>query len=104
MAVELQRLIEKVAHMDVTLIAGEDGMHNLVSWVHMVETTEASDFLQGGEIAFVTGLGISNRITLLSLAECIYKKNACLIVFRLAAWDFLYHPLHKQQVRFHHFL
>ncbi|MCI7106662.1 MAG: PucR family transcriptional regulator ligand-binding domain-containing protein [Agathobacter sp.] len=76
MAVELQRLIEKVAHMDVTLIAGEDGMHNLVSWVHMVETTEASDFLQGGEIAFVTGLGISNRITLLSLAECIYKKNA----------------------------
>lgn len=44
MAVELQRLMEKVSHMDVNLIAGKGGIHNLVTWVHMVETTEASDF------------------------------------------------------------
>ena len=37
MAIELQRLMEKVAHMDVTLVAGEGGLHNHVSWVHMVE-------------------------------------------------------------------
>lgn len=76
MAIELQRLIEKVAHMDVTLIAGEGGLHNLVSWVHMVETMEASDFLQGGEIAFTTGLGLSNRVSLLTLTEFIYQKKA----------------------------
>ena len=46
MAVQLQRLIQKVSHIDVTLIAGKDGMNRLVSWVHMVETMEASDFLQ----------------------------------------------------------
>ena len=46
MAVELQRLMEKVSHMDVNLIAGKGGIHNLVTWVHMVETTEASDFLR----------------------------------------------------------
>ena len=51
MAIELQRLMEKVAHMDVTLVAGEGGIHHLVSWVHMIETMEASDFLEGGEIA-----------------------------------------------------
>lgn len=80
MAVELQRLIEKVEHMDVTLIAGEGGLHNLVSWVHMVETTEASDFLQGGEIAFTTGLGLSNRVSLLTLTEFIYQKKAAGII------------------------
>ena len=47
MAIELQRLMEKAAHMDVTLVAGKGGMHHLVSWVHMIETMEASDFLEG---------------------------------------------------------
>ncbi len=31
MAVELQRLMEKVSHMDVNLIAGKGGIHNLVT-------------------------------------------------------------------------
>lgn len=76
MAIELQRLMEKVAHMDVTLVAGEGGLHNHVSWVHMVETMEASDFLEGGEIAFSTGLGLSKGLSLLTLVQFIYKKNA----------------------------
>lgn len=76
MAVELYRLIEKVNHMDIELLAGEGGLHNLVSWVHMIETIEASEFLDGGEIAFTTGLGISNKVSLLSLIENVYQKKA----------------------------
>lgn len=33
MAIELQRLVEKAAHMDVTLLAGKNGIHNPVTWV-----------------------------------------------------------------------
>ena len=80
MAVELQRLMEKVAHMDVNLIAGEDGIHNLVTWVHMVETTEASDFLEGGEIAFTTGLGLENRTNLLDLIQLMYEKKVAGVI------------------------
>ena len=80
MAVELHRLIEKVAHMDISLLAGKAGMHNLVTWIHMVETMEASDFLEGGEIAFTTGLGLSNRVPLLTLVENIYEKKAAGII------------------------
>ena len=80
MAIELQRLMEKVAHMDVTLVAGEGGMHHLVSWVHMIETMEASDFLEGGEIAFTTGLGLSSRVPLQTLIEYIYHKKAAGII------------------------
>ena len=83
MAVELQRLIEKVAHMDVTLVAGKDGINHLVSWVHMVETMEASDFLQGGEIAFTTGLGLSSCVSMLTLTEYIYKKGAAGIIVNI---------------------
>lgn len=80
MAVQLQRLIQKVSHMDVTIIAGKDGMNRLVSWVHMVETMEASDFLQGGEIAFTTGLGLSNSVSMLTLTQYIYNKGAAGII------------------------
>ena len=83
MAVELHRLIEKVAHMDITLLAGEEGLHNPVSWVHMVETMEASDFLEGGEIAFTTGLGLNNRVSLHTLVENIYEKGAAGIIINL---------------------
>ena len=41
-----------------------------ITWsagVHMIETMEASDFLEGGEIAFTTGLGLSSRVPLLTL-------------------------------------
>lgn len=42
MAVELSRLLEKVKHMDITLAAGGGGIHNVVTWVHMVESLEVS--------------------------------------------------------------
>lgn len=75
MAVELHRLIEKVSNMDVNLIAGKGGLNNLVTWVHMVETAEASNFLDGGEIAFTTGLGLGNQIDLLDLIKLMQEKE-----------------------------
>ena len=75
MAIELQRLIKKVSRMDIALIAGENGIHNLVSWVHMVETAVASDFLDGGEIAFTTGIGLNGPDDLLELISLMYNKK-----------------------------
>ena len=80
MAVELSRLMEKAAHMDITLIAGENGLSNMVSWVHMIETAEASTFLEGGEIAFTTGIGLNNSLSILELVKYIWKNNASGIV------------------------
>lgn len=77
---ELQRLMEKVSHMDVSLIAGKGGIHNLVTWVHMVETAEASDFLEGGEIAFTTGLGLGTQTNLLDLIQLMYEKKVAGVI------------------------
>ncbi len=83
MAVELQRLMEKVSRMDITLIAGKNGIHNLVTWVHMVETVEASDFLDGGEVAFTTGLGLNSSDDLLKLITLMYEKNVSGVVVNI---------------------
>ena len=83
MAVELSKLMERVAHMDITLIAGEKGLNNLVSWVHMVETNVASTFLEGGEIAFTTGVGLNNGLTILDLVESIWENHAAGVVLNI---------------------
>ncbi|MEE3420876.1 MAG: PucR family transcriptional regulator ligand-binding domain-containing protein [Lachnospiraceae bacterium] len=83
MAVELKALIKKVSNMDLTLLAGENGLDNMVSWVHMIETAEASSFLEGGEIAFTTGIGLSGSLTLLDLVRHIYDHGAAGIVFNV---------------------
>ena len=80
LAVELNRLMKKVSHMDITMIAGENGLSNIVSWVHMVETAEASNFLEGGEIAFTTGIGLNNSLTILDLVKIIWENGASGIV------------------------
>ncbi len=83
MAIELKRLIERVSNMDITLVAGEDGLKNLVSWVHMVETTEAYYFLDGGEIAFTTGLGVNGSDGLLRLVEMIEQHDAAGVIVNI---------------------
>jgi len=83
MAIELCRLIEKVSHKDITLLAGEKGMNNLVSWVHMVESAEASTFLQGGEIAFTTGIGLNGSLHLLDLIQILYENHVAAAVLNV---------------------
>ena len=80
MALELHRLIEMVKRLDITLTAGENGMHNIVKWVHMVETPEAADFLYGGEIVFTTGVGIQNKHALMKLLRIIKEHGASGII------------------------
>lgn len=83
MAVELNQLMEHVKQMDITLLAGEKSMTQPVSWVHMVETKEATDFLEGGEIAFSTGIGLCNGLTILELVTDIWKNKATGVVINI---------------------
>lgn len=80
MALQLNRLIEKAEHMDISLAAGKGGLDNLVSWVHMIETVEAASFLEGGEIAILTGLGVSEENNLLNLIASIYEQKAAGVI------------------------
>lgn len=80
MAIELKRLIQQVSRMDIRLLAGENGIHNQVTWVHMVESREVTEFLDGGEITIITGVGIGSPDEFLSLIQHIYSKHAAGII------------------------
>lgn len=83
MSVDIHQLINEAKNMDITLIAGKNGIHNIVTWVHMVETIEATSFLDGGEIAFTTGFGLNNSQSLLELTRSIYNRNASGLILNI---------------------
>ena len=59
MALTLSQLcvnVEKTYQMK--LVAGEDGMDNVVRWVHIIEDVEVSHFINGQELVFTTGIAL----------------------------------------------
>lgn len=83
MAIELSRLIKKVEHMDISLVAGEGGLPNAVTWVHMAETVESVSFLSGGELVFTTGIGLSCRGDIVRLIQAFHEKKVSGVVINI---------------------
>lgn len=76
MSVKLNELVKQVRTGDIRLVAGKNGFSNPVEWVHMVGNTEIANFLSGGEVVFTTGLGISEKMSLLELVQSVYHNDA----------------------------
>ncbi len=83
MAVLLSDLYENIKNQDVTLVAGERGMGNVVRWLHMVESNAISSFLDGQEIAFTTGVGLNRDETLLDLVKANNEHKASGMVINI---------------------
>lgn len=83
MAIKLSKLYESASKKDMKLIAGKNGINNIVSWAHMIESIETSTFLDGQELAFTTGIALEKsnlEKELYELVEHIYKQNVSGIV------------------------
>lgn len=77
MSVTLRQLYDSIkSSEEITLIAGEQGLDHVVRWVHMVEGTDISSFLEGDEVAFTTGIAVSDEKELLELVEYNYRQQA----------------------------
>lgn len=83
MAVTVQKLYESAKSFEMELAAGEQGLHRVVRWCHMVESAEISDFLEGEEITFTTGVGLSGKEELLPIVKSIIDRGASGIVINI---------------------
>lgn len=86
MSIKLKDLISHVNSGDIKLVAGKRGYSNPVEWVHMVGNTEIAGFLTGGEIAFTTGVGIREDMTLLMLVKSVYERHASAMVINVGPY------------------
>lgn len=83
MSVTLEHLLKAVEGEEIRLVAGEGGMSNVVSWVHVVENTQISEFLEGQEIAFTTGVGLESDEDLLEIVRYNHRMNASAMIINV---------------------
>ncbi|MDD6550972.1 MAG: PucR family transcriptional regulator ligand-binding domain-containing protein [Lachnospiraceae bacterium] len=86
MAVSVKKIIGKLYNLDIELVAGKNGLDRPVTWVHMIESEEASRFLEGNEIAVTTGIGTTSGSDLLRLVEFIFDHGASAVIINVGPY------------------
>lgn len=77
MAITLQHLCKYARERyDMYQLVGEEGMDNLVDWVHMLEDPETAYFLHGQELIFTTGIAPHDDDWYITFAEGLVKNKA----------------------------
>jgi len=76
MSIKLIELYNSCDKQTFKLIAGEKGLNNMVSWIHMVEGMEISVFVEPQELSFTTGIAFKNKEELFELVKCSYSSQA----------------------------
>lgn len=65
----------------LNLVAGNNGINNIISWVYYSEDNSTIDFIRGNELIFTTGLEYNHTENwLLELIKNLIKHNACGLV------------------------
>lgn len=83
MTVRVRELMEHAGGMGLELVAGAGGLDRPVRWVHMVENVEIAGFLEGQEIAFITGIGLEREGDLLTLVRHMDEVDASGVVVNI---------------------
>ncbi|BFL47911.1 PucR family transcriptional regulator [Lactonifactor longoviformis] len=75
MSITLQTLFEETAKTyNIRLLAGQAGLNQIVSWVHIIEDESIADFLVGNELIFTTGIRRADCSWILPFCKAL--KNA----------------------------
>lgn len=80
MALTVSNLYKKSMKYNMKLLAGEEGLNNLVQWVHIIETNEGARFLHGQEIVITEGVRENEEERLLTLIKTIFSLNASALI------------------------
>lgn len=62
MAVNCRMLLNLECFKQIRLLGGEAGLDNIVTWPYVVHTDTVSQWLYGGELLFITGIGRQNLL------------------------------------------
>jgi PucR family transcriptional regulator, purine catabolism regulatory protein len=66
------------------VVAGQDGLHRTVRWVHVVDVSKADELLRGGELVLSTGAGAGDdRLTQRRFIRSLAEQNAAGLLIEL---------------------
>lgn len=67
---------------NINLLAGKDGIYKNVSWPYICQTLDFSQWINGGELMFLTGMGmdLSEEKIIDLIHECVRKEISGLVI------------------------
>lgn len=71
---------------NMKLVAGKNGLNNLVQWVHIIEDDHANSFLHGNELVFTAGILNNKQDWLLNFAMKLKQVNASAFVVNIGPY------------------
>lgn len=82
MEIKLRDIFHLPQLKDLKTVAGSRGLERTLHWVHVVELPDVMHWTLGGELIFMTGIGIRDNLPLLSriVEECARKNVAGLVL------------------------
>ena len=87
MAAMLEKIYEvALHHYHMKLVAGREGLSNLVDWVHVVEEMDYVHFLKGRELIVTTGIKEPDDAQLLEFTRRVYATGASGLVFNVGRY------------------
>lgn len=87
MALSLGKLYEQARqNHSFRLVAGSGGLEKTVTWVHLIEDINASQFLHGYELIFTTGIAESSPDWIVSFIKALHAQNACGLVLNIGPY------------------
>lgn len=87
MAIMVKKLFKNGTFLyQMKLIAGRNGMTNLVQWVHIIEDDAVSSMLHGKELVFTAGILNHEKDWLLNFAHKLYEVGAGAFVVNIGPY------------------
>lgn len=82
MAIRLKNLLKLPSLSKIELLSGEKGLDNIVTWPYACQMNSFSEWVQGGELVFITGFGINdNEDIMVSFVQEGHKCKIAGLVF-----------------------
>jgi len=91
MSISVKDIIKLDSLKKINLVGGEAGLEKYIEWIYVAECfenpLEGIKWLQGGEIIFITGVGIKDNIEiLLELIKGISEKNGSGLIVNIGPY------------------
>jgi len=81
LTMRLSDLIYSIDSGLLKLLAGKSGLAREIKWFAIVEKVSHSEFINQGDLVFITGSGLNDEQSLLELTASILKQKAAGVVF-----------------------
>lgn len=86
MSISVGKLYNSVKGGSIKLLAGEKGLDKEVRWVHIAESEEVCNFLQGNEMVLITGVALANSEELIILVKKAISQKVSGIILNLGPY------------------